>query len=126
MNASSLKIVVIREVLIVVLCVILGITGTTYAKCVGGEETKAATSLFKAQMELFRELDVKYQQELASTLEEIQNPKLDFDKVEVYNYEGKLLKTIDVSKMHEFNEQELVPRAHLLEIDNRVAVYIVF
>ena len=125
MNTSSLNSVVIKEVLIIALCLLLGVTGTAFA---GGEEakSKASVALSKAQTELFNELDAKYQKELAATLEEIEHPKPNFDKVEVYNYEGELLKTINLSDLHEFNEQELLPHTHLLTVDNRTAVYIVF
>ena len=125
MNTSPLKSVIIKEVVIVVICLLLGLAGTAFAGGEGGEEEKSKKALAKAQVELFDELDAEYQENLANILEELEHPQTAFDSVEVYNYGGELLKTISLNGK-ELNEEELPAHAHLLTIDDRTAVYIVF
>lgn len=122
MKTSALKNVIIKEVVIVVVCLLLGLAGTANA---GGEEAKAKRAVVKAEIELLKELEVDLEKHLDEIQVDLLNEKPTFQRVEVYNMQGDLLKAIDLNGKP-FYEQQVLPHAHLLTIDSYVAVYIVF
>lgn len=123
MKESAFKTSMVKEVAIIVICLILGLVGASFAK--GGEEVKRVTaSLAADELALYQKIDAEYQDHIEVVVEEIEHPKASFDRVEIYDMAGTLLKSIDLEGKH-FNEQMLLPHANHIVTEGRVAVYMI-
>ena len=113
----------IKEVILIVVCLILGLAGAALA---GGEEDskKTKVALSADELALFEKIDAEYQHDLEVVMEEIEHPASNFDRVEIYDINGNLLKGFDLDGKA-FNEQMLLPHANHVVTNSRVAVYMV-
>jgi hypothetical protein len=122
MNISGIRIAIIREVAIIALCLLLGFAGTAFA---GGEEDKKTkTALLPEEIELFKKLDAEYKHHQDEILEAFEHPPASFNRVEIYDIDGNLLKAIDLEGQ-KFSEQLLLPHAMHIITNGQVAVYMV-
>ena len=121
MKTSIVKNAILKEVAIILICLLLGLAGTAYA---GGEEAEKKKAMRKAEIELLQELNKDFEENIAAIQAELRDTSRDIERIEVYNMKGELLKEVDLTGK-DFYQQRLVPRADLLTIDGKVAVYIV-
>lgn len=122
MKTTALNNTNLKEVAIIVLCLLLGFVGIANA---GGEEAKAKKAMVKAEIELLKELEASLEKDLDKINIDLLGETPQFQRVEVYSMAGELLSATDLNGK-EFNEQMVLPHAHLLTIDGYVAVYVVF
>jgi hypothetical protein len=125
MKTSSLSLTLAKEVAIVLTCLLLGLAGTAFAGGEGGHKNnKSNRELSKEEVELFKAIDSTYRREMQEALESIDHPPSAFDRVEIYDASGNLLKALDLNGKP-FSEVYLLPHAELLAIVDRVALYMV-
>jgi hypothetical protein len=126
MNTSALKNTIVKELAIVLICVLIGLAGTAFAAPKGKEHHKKHkhTALNADELKLLAQLDSEFQVTVNELEKTLKGEDVGFDRVEVYDMAGNLLKTVENSGKP-FSDALLPIKATYMMTEDRVAYYIV-